>query len=79
MRNQWQAVSTNLFLAAARLDQDGKVPNLMRHFMQQDCHRGQDPKPSAPTEGSTNGQPVCEVVCQVSSQIQVPRHTQVFL
>lgn len=46
--------------------------------MQQDCHCGQDPEASAPTEGSTDGQAVCEVVCQVRSQIQVPGHTQVF-
>lgn len=45
-------------------------------LMLQDSHCGQECQPLDPLDMKHQGQTICEAVCQVSSQVQVPSDTQ---
>lgn len=66
-----------LLLGAARLDKNGKITNLMRNFVQQDGDSGYHANSRPNQEGCTNGKTVREIVCKISSKIQVARHLNI--
>ena len=67
-----------LLLSAARLDEDGKITNLVRHLMQQNGDRGDRANGRPHQEGSADGKTVRKVVCKISSKIQIGRHFDIY-
>eukprot|EP00038_Savillea_parva_P014557 m.11313 g.11313 ORF g.11313 m.11313 type:complete len:365 (+) comp2836_c0_seq2:1194-2288(+) len=64
---------------ATRLDQNGKVANLMRHFMQQDCHKRHPWCCLRVQEDGPQCQSIGKVVGEIRSQIEVPCDANVTL
>jgi len=67
-----------LILWYSGLNENGKVPNFVRHLVQQNCERGSQPKGLPGQEAGPDGQTVGEVVETVRSQIQVSGYLYFF-
>ena len=66
-----------LFLGVARLDEDGKVSDLVRDLVQEDCD-GRDDTDIAPGQiRGSDGKTIGEIVGEIGGQIEVPGHLDV--
>ena len=65
-------------LRAPWLNKDSKVSNLVGDLMQEDGDGGDHPQGVATQEWGSNGQAIGEVVSEVSRQVQVPSHLDVW-
>lgn len=68
---------SHLLAAASRLDENGKVSDLVRHFVQQDGDGGDVSDGTASQKRGADGQPIRQVVREIRRQVQISRHFDV--